>query len=163
MTQKRSCPQSSNRASCASSVVSLWVPDIRPFVLTRHDVLRSSCCVYRISLPFPRCAGVSGRALGPFQGSRDHPVALPTDGASPTRQPAPAQRQRSDPARRDRRRAPAPPTPRPARHPSEADATCTHRTMPVRTLWRRQALENVALLDASYARGDDAVRPTGRE
>ncbi len=44
------------------------------------------------SLPLPRGAGRSGRALGPFQGSRDHRVGPPTDGAppaSPPTQPAP--------------------------------------------------------------------------
>ena len=32
--------------------IALWVPDIRPLVLTRHDVLRSSCLVYRILYRF---------------------------------------------------------------------------------------------------------------
>ncbi len=30
----------------------MWVPDIRPWVLTRHNVLRSSCLVYRILYRF---------------------------------------------------------------------------------------------------------------
>ena len=68
-------------------------------------------------VPLPRGAGTSGRALRPFQGSRNHRVTSPIDGASPTTSPAAAQRQRSDPARCDRRRAPPPTTRRLAHHP----------------------------------------------
>jgi hypothetical protein len=54
----------------AAEFFGLWVPDIRSWVLTRHDGLRSSSVVHRIVYRFfarlARLAGRSGRSKSAF-------------------------------------------------------------------------------------------------
>ena len=87
-----------------TTVSSLWVPEMRPCALIRHDALWEPWVVAVVaretgatlailgsyvsrSVPVARVVGALGCALGTLQGPRDHRAPPPTHSPAPTEQP----------------------------------------------------------------------------